>query len=491
MIKDVNEHSKSVRIENFYINLSRFIDLTVTFDGSTLENYYEFIDKRFQSLHAGEKINVTENRSVNHYKTRENFISNTDIDAVSNQDMRQFFNFMKDFENGEICNQNGEKFKHIINIGIGGSYLGPEMLFMALSDRYTKLVDGRFISNLDPLSFKSAVNGLDPTETLFIISSKSFTTPETLMNFTSAKKWLEDAGVLIENNIVAITANPKAASDMGIATDMILSFDENIGGRFAISSPISLIVGLSYGSEVFQEFLRGLNAVDFAVRNHEPAKRVLYHHALGYVSGKENLDIDTVAILPYSEALVRLPAYLQQLFMESLGKTVALSSNDPVQAGLVIFGEPGTSSQHSFMQFLHQGSKCIAAEFIAVKPERDDFFEARRLLSMNALAQSEALECGRSLSDIDSAIDFREHRVIAGNKPNVFIILDNLNAFAIGELISWYENLVIALGFLWDINAFDQFGVELGKDIAKGFTNNLNVISNPITRELFDELFNN
>jgi glucose-6-phosphate isomerase len=487
MNRSSNAGPDSIRIDKFYINFARFIDITEHFNQDDIDKYYHLLDDRFSSLHAGDRVNVTEDRFVAHFLTRGTKGSKgTDLvrEGIIRKQMYEFFSFIDRVADGTICNQNGDRFQHVINIGIGGSHLGPEMLCIALSSQYTKLMDHHFISNLDPLSFQSAIAGVDPVRTLIIVGSKTFTTTETLMNLKLIGDWLSDNGVSFQNNVVGVTANTEAAITQGLADKMVLAFDENIGGRFSISSPVSLIVGLCYGSKVFKDFLAGLNAIDSAVSSSAKAKHALYNHAIGYVKAKETLNLDTIAILPYSEALVRFPAFLQQLFMESLGKSTALTSDKFVEAGLVLFGEPGTSSQHSFMQFLHQSSKPIAAEFIVIKPDRDNFYDARRLLSLNAVAQAEALECGQPIEDIDSNVKFRAHRVIAGNKPSVFIILEQLDAYAIGELVSWYEHLVIALGFLWDINTFDQFGVELGKDLAKKYSSEDNEISNPVTKTI-------
>lgn len=438
------------------------------------------IKKFLKDMWSGSVVNKTENRSALHFATRSN-PSLRNFPLIDEQ-MKKMFNYTKDFWSQDSARAS---VKTIINVGIGGSHLGPEFIFKALSAEYSPRVETRFVSNIDPAAFAKATIGIEPANTFVIFCSKTFTTLETLSNLDLFREWYEDAGLSVLDNSVAITADPLKAKELGFASKDILSFDQNIGGRFSISSPIGLVLSLVFGAEVFREFLSGCETVDNGVALNSDIANTFYRHVAEYFGNREFLQAKSVAVLPYSEVLDRFPAYLQQLFMESLGKSVNVDGDRIRSAGIVIFGESGTSCQHSFMQYLHQGIDVIPAEFVIVKPKTGKFFKQSRMLALNAIAQANALNQGRPLDQIlfdENAV----HKVIPGMRPATILILEDLSAKTLGELISWYENLVVALGAVWNINPFDQWGVELGKDIAKKLDHSAEANDN--LKELLTEL---
>lgn len=418
--------------------------------------------KRFlNDMWSGNVVNKTENRSALHFATRSQ--PSLKKFPIIDEQMTQMFNYANGFWNPNSAHSS---VKTIINVGIGGSHLGPEFIFKALSAEYSPRVDTRFVSNIDPAAFAKATIGIEPANTFVIFCSKTFTTLETLSNLELFREWYENAGLSVFDNSVAITADPLKAKEFGFARKDILNFDHNIGGRFSISSPIGLVIPLVFGAEVFREFLSGCESVDVGIASNSDIASTFYRHVVEYFGNREFVQAKSVAVLPYSEALDRFPAYLQQLFMESLGKSVSIDGEPIGSAGIVIFGESGTGCQHSFMQYLHQGVDVIPAEFIIVKPKIGKFFKQSRMLALNAIAQANALNQGRSLDQI--LVDENTvHKVIPGQRPATILLLTDLCAKTLGELISWYENLVVALAAVWNINPFDQWGVELGKDIAK------------------------
>ncbi len=436
----------------------------------------------FEQMMRGELVNHTESRSALHFATRG---KDSSFQKVSDQ-MNKMISFVESFHQGAQLEY--KKIRNVINVGIGGSHLGPEMLYRALHVAYPSLLETRFISNLDPVSFQRGIKDLLPEETLVIFCSKTFSTLETLANLQLLIEWFDNSGIPPFEHFIAVTANANVAAQLGFTSNLTFEFDESIGGRFSVSSPVGLVLALSFGTKVFKEFLNGCAHVDSIVTQESTDTHVFYRHLFEFIGNKNFLKNKSIAILPYCEALDRFPAYLQQLFMESLGKRVDNHGNQASGSGPVIFGEVGTSAQHSFMQYLHQGEDTIPVEFIVVKPAKDKYYSINRQLVLNAIAQANALSDG----DYDSAIEadglINTHRVIPGNRPSTLLILKDLSAESLGQLISWYENLVIALGAAWNINPFDQFGVELGKRLARDLDGSTDQIVDPDMRSILDVL---
>ncbi len=437
-----------------------------------------FIDRMVN----GDLVNNTERRGAAHFATRGIYSS---YENVSNQ-MKEILSFVDIFHQGGIIGF--KEIRNVINVGIGGSYLGPEMLHRALSVSYPNLLVTRFVSNLDPVSFQRGTSDLRPEETLVIFCSKTFTTMETLVNLELFTDWFNSAGISPFEHSIAVTSNPNAAAEIGFKSTNIFEFDVNIGGRFSVTSSVGLVIALSFGVKVFKDLLNGGALIDSIVFEDSTETKIFYRHLFEFLGNRKVLKSNTVAVLPYCDALDRFPAYLQQLFMESLGKSVDTHGDSVGNAGPVIIGEVGTSAQHSFMQYLHQGIETIPAEFIVIKPPKDKYYSIYRQLALNAIAQANALSDG----DRDSAIRpdglLDGHRVIPGNRPSTLVILEDLSANSLGQLIAWYENLVIALGAAWNINPFDQFGVELGKRLARELDGSTDKITDPNLRSLFDVL---
>lgn len=436
----------------------------------------------FDQMISGAPVNNTESRSALHFSTRRTHPS---FQNVSDQ-MKNMFSFVEAFHQGDKIEF--KNIRNVINVGIGGSHLGPEMLFRALSVSYPNILETRFISNLDPVSFQRGTKDLLPAETLVIFCSKTFSTLETLANLELFIEWFNTSGTSPFDYSFAVTANAKAAAALGFKSSNIFEFDVNIGGRFSVTSPVGLVLALSFGTKVFQEMLNGCARIDSIVSKESTQSKIFYRHVFEYIGNKRFLQSNTIAVLPYCEALDRFPDYLQQLFMESLGKSVDIHGNLVSEAGPVVIGEVGTSAQHSFMQYLHQGLDTIPAEFIIVKPAKDKFYSINRQLALNAIAQANALSDGDRNAAIAADGSINSHKVIPGNRPSTLLILQDLSAESLGQLVAWYENLVIALGASWNINPFDQFGVELGKRLARELDGSTDQIVDPDMRSILDIL---
>lgn len=442
----------------------------------------QLIRDGFDRMFAGDRINLSENRAVAHYLTRdlkEYFFTSEDFTT----DRKEFFQFVNKFWE----DQNIKGYKHILSVGIGGSYLGTEMIYQAMQTEYSRKLPVRFISNIDPEDFKSAIEGLDSASTLVIFASKTFTTQETLSNFNLIRDWFNNDQLFFENS-VAVTAMKDRATALGFMDKNVLSFSESIGGRFSISSAIGLPLALSYGLPVFMDFLSGMNEVDIMIASKSSGYELFLRHVLEHHLNVARANLNILAVLPYSHGLQRFPAYLQQLFMESLGKQVTREGEPIVSSGIVIFGEAGTGSQHSFMQFLHQGTKIIPAEFILVIPKKDHYYKERLKLFLNGVAQADALAKGNNAVQAGAENSTFPHKFIPGGRPSTLIILDRLDARTLGILTAWYEHLVVALSFLWDVNAFDQWGVELGKRMAISLETENSDEMRPETKILLSDL---
>lgn len=411
------------------------------------------------ALFAGEIVNQSERRAALHTALR-----GMDADILLDGES------VNDFVYGLQARMQGlseairadRRWTDVVNIGIGGSDLGPRLVCDALAG----LADGpraHFLANIDGAAFDTLTRALRPENTLFIVSSKTFTTVETMMNAQAAKAWLHAGGVPdIADHFVAVTGNAQAAQDFGIAPGSILPMRDWIGGRYSLWSGIGLIIAISIGFENFQALLRGAKAMDDHFRTAPPVRNIPVIMALLGVWCRNAWDMRAHAVLPYAEALRRLPVYIQQLDMESNGKTVDAQGRQlDYPTGPVVFGEVGTNAQHAFFQHLHQGHDVTPADFIVFAEPGTAHPEHHRQLLAHALAQAQALMAGRDSPDAP-------HRHFPGNRPSSILVMDRLDPFHLGMLLALYEHKVFVQGALWGLNSFDQWGVDLGKTLAKG-----------------------
>nr|WP_149892568.1 glucose-6-phosphate isomerase [Roseibium aestuarii] len=443
------------------------------------------VTARRDAMFAGEKINSTEDRAVLHTALRNRSGEPVMVDGEDVMpDVLSVLDAMADFadgiRSGDIAAHDGQPFTDVVNIGIGGSDLGPAMVTLALSPWH----DGpalHYVSNVDGAHIADTLDALDPATTLVIVASKTFTTIETMTNALTARKWIADT--LGEEAVGAHFAAVSTALDkvaaFGIEEDRVFGFWDWVGGRYSVWSAIGLPVMIAVGPDAFAEFLEGAHAMDRHFADTPLKDNLPVLMALVGVWNRDCMGHSARAVLPYDQRLSRLPAYLQQLDMESNGKRVQLDGT-PVDedTGPLVWGEPGTNGQHAFYQLLHQGTTVIPCEFIvAVRGQEDDLAHHHELLVSNCLAQSEALMMGRTLEEATAQLAARglsadevarlaPHKVFPGNRPSITLVHDQLTPFALGRLIALYEHRVFVEGVIWGINSFDQWGVELGKELA-------------------------
>jgi glucose-6-phosphate isomerase len=436
--------------------------------------------ERIDAMFRGDKINVSENRSVLHVALRaprgETIIHDgrnvvPDVHAVLDR--------MADFSNrvrkGDWKGQTGKRIRNVINIGIGGSDLGPVMAYEALKHYSDRAMTFRFVSNVDGTDFAEAVRDLDPAETLFIVSSKTFTTLETMTNARTAREWLlngmrGEEGA-IAKHFVAVSTNAKEVAKFGIDTANMFGFWDWVGGRYSMDSAIGLSTMLAIGPDNFRAMLGGFHEMDEHFRT-TPFERNL-PVILGLIGIWYNdfFGAQTVAVLPYEQYLKRFPAYLQQLTMESNGKHVTLEGvRVDYDTGPIYWGEPGTNGQHSFYQLIHQGTRLIPCDFIAFIKPLNPLGRHHDMLIANVFAQTEALAFGKTADQVkaEGTPDWLvPHRLFEGNRPSNTVLLDALTPAALGKLVALYEHIVFTQGTIWQIDSFDQWGVELGKALAQ------------------------
>ncbi|HEV3169821.1 MAG TPA: glucose-6-phosphate isomerase [Actinocrinis sp.] len=436
------------------------------------------------AMFRGEKINVTEDRAVLHVALRaprDEVIEVDGHDVVP--DVHEVLDRMAEFSarvrSGEWTGHTGKPIKNVINIGIGGSDLGPAMAYEALRAYSDRTRTFRFVSNVDGADLFEATHGLDPEETLFVISSKTFTTVETITNATSARAWILGAyagdETAVAKHFVAVSTNAAEVAKFGIDTANMFGFWDWVGGRYSYDSAIGLSLMVAIGPERFREMLDGFHTVDEHFRNTPLAQNVPALLGLLGVWYGAFFDAQTHAVLPYSHYLSKFSAYLQQLDMESDGKSVQ-RDGQPVewQTGPVVWGTPGTNGQHAYYQLIHQGTKVIPADFIGfaepVVPAADPRGAHHDMLTANFLAQTEALAFGKTKEQVEAEGTKPEivpHRVFKGNHPTTTILAPKLTPSVLGQLVALYEHKVFTQGAVWNINSFDQWGVELGKVLAK------------------------
>lgn len=423
------------------------------------------VEAKRDAMFRGDKINTTEDRAVLHTALRNR--ANTPV-LVDGQDvmpgiqntLKRMRKFCHGIRQGDICAADKRPFTDIINIGIGGSDLGPVMATLALAPYH----DGprtHFISNIDGAHVHDVLKGLDPNRTLVLVASKTFTTIETMTNAATVKTWLQAGiGADVSSHLAALSSAINKTTEFGIPPDHVFGFEDWVGGRYSIWGPIGLSLMLAIGPDSFDTFLDGAHEIDQHFQTAPMAENLPVLLALVGIWHNNICGYPTRAILPYDQRLLRLPAYLQQLDMESNGKSVSLDGASlQHRSGPVVWGEPGTNGQHAFHQLLHLGTEITPCEFLlAAQGHEPDLQHHHDLLIANCLAQSEALVQGRTSSD--------PHRSFAGNRPSTTLLYRQLTPRTLGKIIALYEHRVFVEGCIWNINSFDQFGVELGKELA-------------------------
>jgi glucose-6-phosphate isomerase len=435
---------------------------------------------RIAAMFGGEKINVTENRAVLHVALRAPEGSTILVDGKNVvPEVQAVLARMADFSdrvrNGDWKGHTGKRIRNVINIGIGGSDLGPVMAYEALKHYSERSITFRFVSNVDGIDFVEATQDLDPAETLFIVSSKTFTTLETMTNAHSARDWLlrglggETAAVA--RHFVAVSTNAAGVSAFGIDPANMFGFWDWVGGRYSMDSAIGLSTMLAVGPVNFRAMLQGFHEMDEHFRRTPFEKNLPVLMGLLAVWNNDFLGADTVAVLPYEQYLKRFPAYLQQLTMESNGKHVTLAGKKVnYQTGPVYWGEPGTNGQHSFYQLIHQGTRLIPCDFIAFGQALAPLGRHHDILLANVFAQAEALAFGKTADEVraeGTPEALVPHRVFEGNRPSNVILAERLTPEVLGKLVALYEHSVFTQGAIWNIDSFDQWGVELGKVLAQ------------------------
>ncbi len=437
-----------------------------------------------EAMFMGKHINSTEDRAVLHTALRLPRDATLEVDGVDvvaevHAVLDRMSAFSDKVRSGDWTGHTGKRIRNVVNIGIGGSDLGPVMAYEALKHYSQRDMTFRFVSNVDGTDFVEAVIDLDPEETLFIVSSKTFTTQETMNNAHSARAWLLDAlgdEAAVAKHFVAVSTNAQAVSAFGIDTAQMFGFWDWVGGRYSMDSAIGLSTMLAIGPENFAELLAGFHEMDVHFRTAPTAQNLPALMGLLSVWNRNFLDLPTCAVLPYEQYLKRFPAYLQQLTMESNGKSVRLDGTPVgVETGAIFWGEPGTNGQHSFYQLIHQGTSTITCDFLffldPVNPlSATDAPDHHDLLVANVLAQSAVLAFGKTAQEVaadGTAEDLVAHKVMPGNRPSSVIFSEKLDPRTLGRLVGLYEHSVFTQGVVWGINSFDQWGVELGKVMAK------------------------
>ena len=438
------------------------------------------LQARIDAMFRGEKINVTENRAALHVALRAPKGSSIVVDGKNVvPEVHTVLDKMVDFSNrvrsGQWKGHTGKRIRNVINIGIGGSDLGPVMAYEALKYYSDRAMTFRFVSNVDGTDFVEATRDLDPAETLFIVSSKTFTTLETMTNAHSARAWslagLGGDARAVAKHFVAVSTNAQKVSEFGIDTANMFEFWDWVGGRYSMDSAIGLSTMLAIGPDHFRAMLEGFHAMDQHFRTAPFTRNLPVLMGLLAVWYNNFFGAQTVAVLPYEQYLKRFPAYLQQLTMESNGKHVTLTGS-PVdyQTGPIYWGEPGTNGQHSFYQLIHQGTRLIPCDFIAFARPLNALGRHHDILLANVFAQTEALAFGKTAAEVkaEGTPDWLvPHRLFEGNRPSNILLLETLTPAALGKLVALYEHSVFTQGTIWQIDSFDQWGVELGKALAQ------------------------
>lgn len=483
----------SQRAEKYTINFNgmTFDYSKNRFDDKVLKALFELarehnLESRIEDMFSGKKINITENRAVLHTALRNFSGKPVMVDGVDVMpEIRRVLAKMKEFSeavrNGTFRGATGKKLKNIVNIGIGGSDLGPYMVTQALKKYWAKDIQCYFISNIDGTACAEVLGQVDPEETLFIVASKTFTTIETLTNARTCREWLVKAlgEKAVANHFVALSTNAKAVAEFGIDVNNMFEFWDFVGGRYSLWSAIGLSIALAVGYDNFEQLLKGAEAMDNHFRHTPLEQNIPVIMALIGIWYNDYYNIHRYAVIPYDQYLKSLPAYLQQLDMESNGKSVRLDNKKITDyaTGPALFGGAGTDVQHSFFQLLHQGTEPVPVDFIIPAVSHNEIGKHHEILLANVLAQAEALMRGKTVEEAAAELrnagkdevtveKLKLNKSFDGNRPSNMFILDKLTPFALGMIIAMYEHKVYTQGVIWEIDSFDQWGVELGKQLA-------------------------
>ncbi len=450
------------------------------------------VEERREAMFRGEHINVSEDRAVLHValrmpRERSLVVDGVDVVKQVHETLDRMAAFAERIRSGEWTGHTGKPIRAVVNIGIGGSDLGPKMAYEALRHFSRREMTFRFVSNVDATDFVESTRDLDPEETLFIVSSKTFTTLETMTNAHTAREWavagLGGDEAAVAKHFVAVSTNADEVTEFGIDAGSMFGFWEWVGGRYSMDSAIGLSTMLAIGPARFAEMLAGFHAMDEHFREALPAENLPMLHGLLAFWYADFFGAQTYGVFPYDQYLHRFPAYLQQLTMESNGKHVTLDGAlVDYETGAIFWGEPGTNGQHSFYQLLHQGTRLIPSDFIAFMRSSNPLGQHHDLLVSNVLAQAEALAFGKTEEQVraeGTSPEVVPHRVMEGNRPSNTILAERLDPFTLGTLVALYEHSVFTQGTIWGIDSFDQWGVELGKALAKAIVPELQAADEP------------
>ncbi|MBO5441415.1 MAG: glucose-6-phosphate isomerase [Alphaproteobacteria bacterium] len=485
--KDENRAQKyAVEFDGLYYDYSKN-----RFDDKVLEALFELakehhLKERIEAMFSGEKINVTENRAVLHTALR-NFsgkpvmVDGVDVMPEIRRVLAKMKTFSDDVRNGTFRGATGKKLKNIVNIGIGGSDLGPFMAVQALQKYADKEINSYFISNIDGTACAEVLNKIKPEETLFIVASKTFTTIETLTNAKTCRAWLVEAlgEAAVKNHFVALSTNAKAVAEFGIDVNNMFEFWDFVGGRYSMWSAIGLSIALAVGFDNFRAMLKGAEAMDKHFKETAFEKNIPVIMALIGIWYNDYYNIHRYGVIPYDQYLKFLPSYLQQLDMESNGKSVRLDNKKITDyaTGPALFGGAGTDVQHSFFQLLHQGTEPVPVDFIIPAISLNESGIHHEILLANVLAQAEALMKGKTVEEAAAELKaagksdveiekLKLNKSFDGNRPSNMFVIDKLTPYTLGMLVAMYEHKVFVQGVIWEIDSFDQWGVELGKQLA-------------------------
>ena len=459
---DYSKHRVTDETIRLLVDLARAVHLT----------------ERRDAMFRGDRINVTENRAVLHVALRAPRGATIPLDGHNVVDdvhdvLDRMASFADRVRNGTWTGHTGRRIRAIVNIGIGGSDLGPAMAYEALRFYSDRALTCRFVSNVDGADFAEKTADLDPAETLFIVASKTFTTLETMTNARTARAWtLQALGdeQAIARHFVAVSTNASEVATFGIDPENMFGFWDWVGGRYSMESAIGLSTMIAIGPKRFREMLSGFHAMDEHFRTAPLERNLPVLMALLGVWYNNFFDAETVAVLPYSQYLARFPAYLQQLTMESNGKRVTIDgARVAYETGTIYWGEPGTNGQHSFYQLIHQGTKLVPCDFIGFSQPLEPLGAHHDLLMANLFAQAEALAFGKTADEVraeKTSAALVAHRVFEGNRPSSMILAERLTPATLGALVALYEHVVFTQGVVWNVGSFDQWGVELGKVLA-------------------------
>ncbi len=473
-----------LQAEGWLFDYSRQRVTTQVLDGLLRLANHADLAGRIAAMFRGDPINLTEGRAVLHTALRSGFAGSAEVQREVQESRRALSAFAAAIRGGVQCGSSGKPFRHVVNIGIGGSDLGPLLVCDALKAQATGGITPHFVSNVDRSQLQDLTRELDPAETLIIVCSKTFTTQETQANARAARDWVASrlGEAAVPRHFVAVSTNAAAMDAFGIAPDRRFTMWDWVGGRYSVWSAVGMVAELTLGTPLFEEFLAGASAMDRHFSDTPFERNLPVLMGLIGVWNRSFLKLPTLAVLPYDQRLARLPAYLQQLDMESNGKSVTLGGmRVDYPTAPVVWGEPGSNAQHSFFQMLHQGTPTAALDFIA--PLRNSWGDmlAQDLALSNCFAQAQAFAFGLNADEVAASMQVAKapeaeiarlapHRVHEGNRPNSVLLYEQTDARALGSLLALYEHKIFVQGCIWGINSFDQFGVELGKKLASGIS---------------------